>query len=71
MFWAIATALEDDPSFKKALARSQNFFAIAKDEINLQQTKTGRKFYNERIEIWEQCLTHFRYELGESNTIAS
>jgi uncharacterized protein len=68
---AMATALEDDPSFKKALARSQHFFAIAKDEINLQQTKTGRKLYKERIKIWEQCLTHFRYELGESHSIAT
>ena len=68
---AMATALEDDPSFKKALSKSQHFYEIAKDEINLMQTETGRKFYGERIKIWEQCLAQFRYELGETNLIST
>ena len=67
---AMATALEDAPSFKKALERDRQFFASAKEAKQFTQTKTGLKFYGERIRFWEQCLTHLRYELGESDEIA-
>ncbi len=63
---AMSTALEDNPSFRKALERNQQFFAKAKDKTPLLQTKTGRELYSERIEVWSQCLEQFRYELGES-----
>ena len=62
---AMATALGENPSFKKALEKSQQFFANAKGKTNLLQTKTGLKFYNERMDVWEQCLEQFRYELYE------
>jgi uncharacterized protein len=66
---AMATALEDAPSFKKALERDRRFFASAKEAKQFTQTKTGLKFYGERIGFWEQCLTHLGYELGESDEI--
>jgi len=66
---AMATALEENPSFKKALEKSQQFFAHAKAKTHLLKTKTGLQFYKERIEVWAQCLEHFRYELGESDVI--
>jgi len=68
---AMAAALEDTPSFKKALERDEQFFASAKEETQFIQTKTGLKFYNERIRVWEQCLAQLRYELGESDVIAT
>jgi uncharacterized protein len=68
---SMTTAIQENPSFKKALERSQMFFADAKEGINLIQTETGRKFYNERVEIWEKCLAHLRYELGVSDVIES
>ena len=67
---AMATALEEAPSFKKALERDQQFFASAEEEAQFIQTKTGLKFYTERTKVWEQCLIHLRYELGESDVIA-
>jgi uncharacterized protein len=66
---SMTTAIQEKPSFKKALERSQMFFAGAKEGINLIHTQTGRKFYCERVEIWEKSLAHLRYELGESDVI--
>jgi HD superfamily phosphodiesterase len=68
---AMATALEDAPSFKKVLGRDQQYFASAKEAKQFIQTKTGLKFYDKRIRVWEQCLSQLRYELGEGDVIAT
>ncbi|HSG45098.1 MAG TPA: HD domain-containing protein [Anaerolineales bacterium] len=66
---AMAIALEDAPSFKKTLNRGQQFFTSAKEAMQFIHTKTGLKFYAERIKVWEQCLNQLRYELGESDIV--
>ena len=68
---SMATALEDTPSFRKALERSEQFYLQAKTAADHIRTKTGLKLYYERLKIWEQCLAHLRYELGESDIIAT
>ena len=67
---AMATALEENPSYKAALDKSQRFFEGAKEKEFYLQTKTGKELYRQRIAMWEKCLDHLRYELGESAALA-
>lgn len=66
---SMAAALGESPSYKKALDRNQMFFEGSEAKKKFLHTKTGKKHYTERIAIWESCLDHLRYELGESDVI--
>jgi HD superfamily phosphodiesterase len=64
---SMATAIEDKPSYLRAIEKDLEFHERAKAETNYLHTKTGMKLYKERLAIWERCLSHFRYELGLSD----
>ena len=64
---AMATAIEDRPSYIRALEKDSKFFDRAKGNMLLLKTE----FYNERIAMWEKCLNHFRYEMGLSDEFAT
>ena len=66
---SMAAALGESPSYKKALDRNQMFFEGSEAKKKFLYTKAGKKLYTERIAIWESCLDHLRYELGESDVI--
>lgn len=61
---ALATAIEDNPSYAKVIEKDLVFFERKKDQAMLLKTKTGKKFFHERMAIWENCLSHLKYELG-------
>ena len=68
---AMATAIEDRPSYTRALEKDLEYYKKAKEKSIYLKTDTGKRFYNERIAMWEKCLSHFRYELGLSNEFAT
>ena len=68
---SMATAIGENPSYTKALERNMGFFNGASQKLVSLQTKTGKKFYLERIAIWKQCLDHLSYELGESDELTA
>jgi uncharacterized protein len=61
---AMATANEDQPSYMRALERNAVYFTNTKERLFLLKTETGMKLFSERMAMWENCLNHFRYELG-------
>lgn len=61
---SMATALEEEPSFLKALEKSQHFLEWAISKQDQLKTQTGKKLYAERIAVWEESLAQLRYELG-------
>lgn len=63
---SMATASEDKPSYRRALEKDLEYYERARAKTSQLKTETGKKFYNERIAIWEKCISHFRYELGLS-----
>jgi uncharacterized protein len=66
---AMAAATEDKPSYNRVIEKDREYFEKAKERANQLKTKTGMKLYNERIAMWEKCLSHFRYELGLSDEV--
>jgi hypothetical protein len=64
---AMATAAADKPSYVRAIEKDVEYYERARKKTIYLKTKTGMKLYNERIAIWERCLSHFRYELGLSD----
>jgi uncharacterized protein len=68
---AMATATGDKPSYTRAIENDLKYYERAKQNSVYLHTKTGLKLYQERIAIWERCLSHFRYELGLSDEFAS
>lgn len=67
---AMATAIEDSPSYIRVIEKDLEYFRKAKEKTIYLKTETGKKFYNERIAVWEMCLSHFRYELSLNNKFA-
>jgi len=63
---AMSTALGDNPSYAKSLERDLEFYKSARNQTIYLKTETGIKFYNERLAMWERCISHFQYELGLS-----
>ncbi len=68
---AMATANENNPSYIRVLEKDIEFYKEAKEKTIYLKTETGKKLYNERISIWEMCLSHFRYVLSLSNEFAT
>jgi len=68
---AMATAIENEPSYVRVIERDLEYYEKAKGKTIYLNTETGMKLYNERIAIWERCLSHFRYELGLSDEFAT
>ena len=68
---AMATATEGKPSYARALEKDLEYYKKAKEKSIYLKTETGKRFYNERIAMWERCRSHFRYELGLSNEFAT
>jgi uncharacterized protein len=68
---AMATAIENKPSYVRVIEKDLEYYEKAKGKVVYLKTETGMKLYNERIAIWERCLSHFRYELGLSDEFAT
>jgi len=64
---AMATAIENNPSYIRVIEKDLEYYKEAKEKTIYLKTETGKKFYNERIAVWDMCLSHFRYELSLSN----
>lgn len=68
LIWdAMATATEDNPGYVRALEKDLEYYERAKGKTTQLKTKAGMKFYNERMAIWNRCLSHLQYELGLSD----
>ena len=64
---AMAAASEENPSYARALEKDLEFYERAKGKTVQIKTEAGIKFYNERMAIWNRCLSHLQYELGLSD----
>jgi uncharacterized protein len=64
---AMAAATEENPSYVRVLEKDLEFYERAKGKTVQLKTEAGLKFYNERMVIWDRCLSHLQYELGLNN----
>jgi len=64
---AMATAMGDNPGYVRALEKDLEYYERAKGKTLQLKTDTGMKFYNERMAIWDRCLSHLQFELGLSD----
>ena len=64
---AMATAIEDDPGYVRAFEKDLEYYERAKGKTAQLKTEAGLKFYNERMAMWNKCLSHLQYELGLSD----
>ena len=60
---AMSVALGESPSYQKVLEKSQEFIKGYKGKIELVKTKTGQKYYHERLEVYEYCVEQLAYEM--------
>ena len=65
----MATALEDNPGYIRALEKDLEYYEKAKGKTVQLKTEAGMKFYNERMAIWNTCLSHLQFELGLSDEL--
>jgi uncharacterized protein len=63
MWDAMATALEDEPSYKKAYYRIKNFYRINKPKIRRCKTDAGRAEYTKRMQLIENYIFQLEREL--------
>lgn len=63
MWDCMATALEDDASYKKAYYRIKEFYRINKPKIRRCKTDAGRAEYTRRMNLIESYLTQLEKEL--------
>jgi hypothetical protein len=59
---ALATAIEDVPSYENVLKRSQRYFQGVKYSKAFIKTKAGLQLYDERIRMLEICHKSLEYE---------
>lgn len=64
---AMATALEDNPGYVRVLEKDLEYFKRAQGKALQLKTEAGGKLYNDRMAIWDRCLSHLQYELGLSD----
>lgn len=60
---SMATALEDEASYKKAYYRIKNFYRINKPKIRRCKTDTARAEWTKRMQLLETYLTQLEKEL--------
>ena len=60
---SMATALEDDASYKRADYRIKNFYRINKPKIRRCKTDAGRVEYNKRMQLLEEFIFQLEKEL--------
>lgn len=63
MWDAMATAIEDEPSYKKAYYRIKNFYRINKPKIRRCKTDAGRAEYAKRMQLIENYIFELEREL--------
>lgn len=61
---AMAAALEQVASYKKAYERIIEYTNQIKQRVTLLRTETGLRFYHERIKVIDHFLDNLEYELG-------
>ena len=60
---SMATAAEEDASYKKAYQRIKNFYRVNKPKIRRCKTNAGRREYEKRMDIIESFLEELEKEL--------
>lgn len=60
---AMATAVEEDPTYKKAYYRIKNFYRINKPKIRRCKTDTARAEYTKRMKLIEEYIYQLEKEL--------
>ena len=60
---SMATAAEEDASYKKAYQRIKNFYRVNKPKIRRCKTNAGRREYEKRMDIIEKFLEELEKEL--------
>ena len=60
---AMATAQEDETSYKRAYYRIKNFYRINKPKIKRCKTDAGRVEYNKRMQLIEEFIFQLEKEL--------
>ena len=60
---SMATALEDEASYKKAYYRIKNFYRINKPKIRRCKTDTARTEYTKRMQLLESYILQLEKEL--------
>lgn len=60
---SMATALEDEASYKRAYYRIKNFYRINKPKIRRCKTDAGRIEYNKRMQLLEEFIFQLEKEL--------
>lgn len=61
---AMASTYEDKPSYKKAYERIKKFTAKIKERKHVLRTTTGKKFYEERIQVIDNFIKELEFELN-------
>ncbi len=60
---SMATAIEDDPSYKKAYYRIKDYYRINKPKIKRCKTDAGRAEYTKRMQLLENFIFQLEREL--------
>ena len=60
---SMATALEDESSYKRAYYRIKNFYRINRPKIKCCKTDAGRVEYNKRMQLLEEFIFQLEKEL--------
>ena len=60
---SMATAQEDEASYKRAYYRIKNFYRINKPKIKRCKTDAGRVEYNKRMQLIEEFIFQLEKEL--------
>ncbi|MBC2580778.1 HD domain-containing protein [Clostridium sp. DJ247] len=60
---SMATVMETDPSYMKVYERLQKRLERIKKKSSLTKTKTGARFYEERLRFLENFIENLEYEL--------
>jgi uncharacterized protein len=61
---SLGTALKPNPSYTAVYARAQRSLAELKSRAGWLRTPSGRKLYDEQVQVVAQCLKWLQYELG-------
>lgn len=62
---AMATALEENPSYTKVYERTQKYVVPLREQEQYFTTEAGRQFFRERVQVIENFISEFRFELGK------
>ena len=62
---ALSTAFRPDPSYRAVYERAKGSLAELQSRADWLRTASGRKIYDEQVQVLAQCLKWLEFELGQ------